>query len=119
MSLQYFSINEFRCKCGCGMNRISMDFVTRLDCARKLAGVPFVITSGCRCPTHNRAVGGSAYSSHMRGLAADIRCRGDADRFHILNGLIRAGFTRIGVGSDFIHVDADTRKRDEIIWVYR
>jgi len=31
------------------------------------------IMSGCRCPGHNRKVGGAAKSQHVFGIAADIK----------------------------------------------
>ena len=49
-----------------------------LDDARHKAGVSFVITSGVRCSSHNRAVGGKKSSSHLKGLAADISCQMNA-----------------------------------------
>jgi hypothetical protein len=54
--MQHFNIEEFACHC-CG--KIAMDeaFLARLEKAREIAGVPFKITSGYRCPKHNAVVG--------------------------------------------------------------
>lgn len=43
-----------------------------LDPLRIFYGLPIHISSGFRCPTLNRAVGGVANSQHLRGEAADI-----------------------------------------------
>lgn len=45
-----------------------------LDPARWKLGKPIVVNSGFRCPLHNRTVGGTVGSQHMRGEAADICC---------------------------------------------
>lgn len=39
-----------------------------------LGNLPIHVNSGFRCAALNAAVGGSANSAHMRGLAADIIC---------------------------------------------
>ncbi len=44
-----------------------------LDPIRKQYGKPIKITSGYRCKSLNTAVGGASNSSHMYGLAADIK----------------------------------------------
>ena len=44
-----------------------------LEPLRQHFGQPVVISSGYRCPTLNRAVGGAKTSQHMTGEAADIR----------------------------------------------
>ncbi|MBI9081934.1 MAG: peptidase M15 [Pseudodesulfovibrio sp.] len=94
------------------------DFLQRLDRARGIAEVPFVINSGYRCRSRNKAVGGSKGSSHMIGWAADIKATDDKSRGHILHGLYMAGFTRIGIRKDFIHVDADPAKNEKRTWLY-
>ena len=43
-----------------------------LDPLREAWGRPLTVSSGYRCPALNRAVGGSATSHHMDGMAADI-----------------------------------------------
>lgn len=45
-----------------------------LQRVRDLLGLPVTVTSGYRGAALNRAVGGSASSQHMQGLAADFRC---------------------------------------------
>lgn len=115
---KYFSLDEFKCPCGCGQNDMVFDFLARLEAARAGAGIPFVINSGFRCAEHNRAVGGTILSSHMFGLAVDIDVPNSRARFKILESLVRAGFTRIGVGENFIHVDDDPKKDTQVVWLY-
>ena len=43
-----------------------------LDPLREAWGGPIRVNSGYRCPALNKAVGGSPYSQHQRGEAADI-----------------------------------------------
>ncbi len=45
-----------------------------LEEIRLLLGWPLDISSGYRCPELNRAVGGSATSQHVLGMAADFTC---------------------------------------------
>jgi len=90
-----------------------------LDDARHKAGIPFVITSGYRCPSHNRAVGGVANSAHTKGLAADIACSDERSRGYIIGALYEASFNRIGIHPDFIHVDDDDSKSADVVWLYK
>ena len=43
-----------------------------LDPLREAWGGPIHVNSGYRCPELNKAVGGTPYSQHQRGEAADI-----------------------------------------------
>ena len=54
----------------------------------------------------------------MYGLAVDISCNSSRDRSIILTALIDSGFTRIGIGKTFIHVDLDKSKSQNVIWMY-
>lgn len=113
----FFKPEEFACKC-CGKGGVVSRVHKALNFARAWAGVPFVITSGYRCPKHNAEVGGVPESSHTKRLAVDIRVPSSADRFLIIQGLIEAGFTRYGIGADFIHADMDETKVQEVAWTY-
>lgn len=113
-----FSWNEFECKCGCGDNHVDVGFVIRLQKARDMDNEGWEVNSGVRCLKHNREVGSADSSSHIKGLAVDIRCVSDKRRFAIVRVLLMAGFTRIGVSKYFIHVDADTSKSSKVMWTY-
>ena len=115
---EYFNWDkEGLCKCGCGMD-VTLALKSRLEIARSVSKVPYVITSGARCTSHNNTIGGSPTSSHMNGTAVDIACTTSRERWDILNGLISAGFNRIGVDKTFIHADIDTSKVQNIMWTY-
>lgn len=118
MEYEFFKLTEFTCKCGCGFNNMQHKFLQMLDHARKIAGVPFKITSGCRCEKHNKHEGGKTTSSHLKGLAADIYVKNANHRFRITKALINAGFTRIGVATTLIHVDCDSSKIGNVMWKY-
>jgi uncharacterized protein YcbK (DUF882 family) len=123
-----FSRSEFACRCGCGEDRINPELVERLQVARTSLGFAMTITSGCRCPSHNAAEGGSATSSHLvkergdrgepYGDAADIEVSGGAHRFEVDGVLREAGFRRIGLASGFVHCDVDTDKPSPSLFTY-
>lgn len=114
--INFFEEHEFECSC-CERVVVSRELVLMLDLARELAETAFVITSGYRCKKHNQDVGGVKNSSHLKGLAVDIAVPDNVTRLKILRGLIIAGFRRIGIGKDFIHVDIDSTKPNNI-WLY-
>ena len=114
----HFLYNEFSCPC-CHKNIMQDPFLARLDAARTLAGVPFVITSGYRCVRHNIVIGGSKTSAHLDGWAADIAAEDPRTRERIIYGLIMAGFNRIGIKENMIHVDSHPDKPSNVIWSYK
>lgn len=117
--MKYFTEEEFKCKCGCGEGEMDESLLSHLDYAREVAGVPFTITSGYRCKEHNAKVGGKATSSHLVGKAVDIKATDSRSRYCILGALYAAGFNRIGIHPDFIHVDNDHTKSEEVAWLYQ
>tara|TARA_R110000824_G_scaffold54726_3_gene151171 strand:- start:1142 stop:1510 length:369 start_codon:yes stop_codon:yes gene_type:complete len=111
-----FSSHEFRCAC-CETSNMDIEFVDRLQFVRDVIGKSLKINSGFRCFSHNRTVGGADNSSHLTGVAADIRCTTSADRMVLLN-VLPDYFNRIGIASKFIHVDIDTSKASDVLWLY-
>lgn len=116
--MKHFKLEEFDCPC-CSTNYMDHTFLQMLDIAREISGVSFIVNSGYRCEKHNAdpKVGGSPTSSHLLGLAADIKCTTDAKRGRILHALYKAGFTRTGVYPTFIHVDNDLAKPQFRVWL--
>ncbi len=117
---KYFDPTEFDSpdQAGSGAEMMQPIFIDKLTFAREMAGIPFKINSGYRTIEHNSAVGGSTTSSHLRGYAADIACTRNEDRALILESLWAAGFSRIGIGRTFIHVDCDPDKYIHRVWIY-
>ena len=71
--ITHFTKSEFTCKCGCGYNPIDVKLVHVLETIRShFGGMPVIITSGCRCTKHNKAVGGVQGSKHVLGQASDF-----------------------------------------------
>lgn len=73
---EYFSKEEFACRCRCGFDSISEELVQALTDVRKHFGKSVEITSGNRCAARNKAVGGEPKSKHQEGIAADFKVKG-------------------------------------------
>ncbi len=84
-------------------------------------GQAMPISSGYRCPEHNREVGGAEHSAHMDGRAVDIAITSqrDADRLLALayrHGMRGKGLRLHGhVSGWMIHLDTQDR---DAIWTY-
>ena len=71
-----FRVREFRCKDGSDPIFVDEELVALLQQIRQHFGKPMIITSGYRTPAHNKACGGTAYSQHLYGRAADFKIAG-------------------------------------------
>lgn len=116
--MKYFKKEELQCKCGCGLYNITEDMEETLDAIREFSGTPMIVTSGCRCKFHNKAVGGSPTSSHLEGIAVDIAVKDNGGRDSLLHALYTLGIRRIGIAKDFIHFDIDKDKINKRTWLY-
>lgn len=104
---KYFKDNEIK--------GLSEKLVRKLDLAREYAGIPFVITSGLRTVEKNEAVNGVKNSEHLTGEGCDLRCRNSYERWLMVNGALKAGFTRIGIYKSHIHLGVSNPQ--EVIWI--
>lgn len=119
--MKYFKPEEFKCKCGtCDGGKMNAELLAKLNQARALANVPFVITSGFRCVPHNTAVGGKPNSAHTKGLAVDIGFSSSSQAMAMLKAFLAVGFTRVGYNSKrrFFHVDIDASLPQNVFFDY-
>ena len=77
-----------------------------------------IVNSGYRCKKHNEKVGSKENSAHRRGTAADIKCTNSIDRFKIIKLAYEAGFKRMGLEGNFIHLDVDEELSQYVFWLY-
>lgn len=106
--MKYFSPNEFRCRCGCGLGYKDMhpELLGILDELREHLGRPIIITSAIRCNAHNANVGGTRHSQHKKGTAVDIKVEGLASAS--VSGILSEWFPDscgIGTYPSFTHFD--------------
>lgn len=99
---------------------LNPNLVKILDQAREIAGVPFIISNGFRTPAQNAAIPGSAKNSpHMRGLAADLRCRDSITRSKMLWGLMQFRnilFIEVAGGHLHVDIDAGVHPMGSVMW---
>ena len=125
-----FKTSEFVCPC-CGKDGIDLRIPLKLQQIRDIVKIPMMVTSGYRCEKHNRAVGGSENSTHMKGLAADIYVAGPRSAYEIVQAAFKiGGIEGIGIKQEgskhkrFIHFDVWAEKFNEpgvprpALWTY-
>ena len=109
----HFQKSEFACKCGCGYDAINYNLVSLLEDIRAhFGGNPLIVTSGCRCATHNANVGGVQGSRHVLGKAADFYING-INKNSVLNycqalvneGRARYTYTNNSNMGNAVHID--------------
>lgn len=112
-----FKTSEFHCKgknC-CDSTLIDEKLVEWLQKIRDHFGVSVNVNSGYRCEKHNKNVGGSSSSHHMKGMAADIVVKGKTPR-EVAQYAEKIGVQRIGLYETdkdgyFVHIGSGTSKR--------
>jgi len=99
-----FKLREFQCRC-CGTVKLSPKLLMMLELMRSAWCGPLVITSGYRCPAHNKAVGGASRSLHLQGMAADISAS-ERDQARLREIAEHAGFNEVicGGAKNYLHV---------------
>lgn len=119
ITARHFKESEFKaCTPSCSMQDMNQGTITRLDMVRDLAGIPLVLNSAYRSKEWEKKQGRTGKSAHCEGRAADIRCNSSQNRWKIVKAAIQAGFTRIGIGKTYIHLDDSYTHESEVIWHY-
>ena len=111
-----FNSTEFDChgKNCCSQTIIDDKLVEYLQKIRNHFGKPITITSGYRCPTHNRAIGGATASQHAKGCACDIVVSGvtpaEVAKYAESIGVLGIGLYETNSDGHFVHIDTRTVK---------
>lgn len=103
---KHFNRTEFECHCGCGLNTVDVELLQICEQVRLWNGdKPLHVDSGCRCPSHNHAVGGTKHSQHKLGRAADLKVD-DPQKIYDLLCQHYPGKFGFGLYKTFVHVDS-------------
>lgn len=104
-------MKEFACTDGSDPVFIAPELVKVLQRIRTHFGKPVKINSAYRTPGKNKAVGGTDYSQHLYGMAADIVVSGVAPKkvaAYAETLMPKSG--GIGIYKTFTHVDVREKK---------
>lgn len=108
-----FRVKEFACSDGSDPIFIASELVDLLQKIRTHFGKKVTITSAYRTPTRNKTIGGTTYSQHLYGMAADIKVSGVSPKkvaAYVEKLMPKSG--GIGIYGTFTHVDVRrTRSR--------
>lgn len=112
--IRYFRREEFRCpcpRCGGFPEEPKEKLVRLAERVREHFNAPAVVSSGVRCPEHNREVGGAVNSRHLYGRAVDLCVRGQSPEAvaAYAGSLPECAYTYSicsgGVPTGFVHMD--------------
>ena len=119
ITAKYFNESEFKaCSPSCSLQDMKQHTMEKLDAAREMAGIPFVLNSAYRSTQWDKSNGRSGTGAHTTGCAVDIRCNTNSNRLKIVMACLAVGFRRIGIGKTYIHVDDDPAKTPNVMWHY-
>lgn len=111
-----FKSTEFDCHgSGCCLTtQIDEKLVEYVQKIRDHFGKPVNVSSGYRCPTHNKNIGGATGSRHSKGQAVDIYINGVAPaeiaKYAESIGILGIGLYETNSDGFFVHVDTRTTK---------
>ena len=106
-----FRVKEFACTDGSDPIFIDSELVTILQNIRTHFGRAVTITSAYRTPPKNKACGGTTYSQHLYGKAADIKVSGiHPQKVAEYAETLLQGKGGIGIYDTFTHIDVREKK---------
>lgn len=113
---EHFNVQEFKCKCGKNHEiKIDSKLVKFLEMLiTELKAKKCIVSSGYRCPEHDKAVGGGGFGQHTKGTAADV-CFYDENDVPISSKIVSCKAQDIGVpgianiNKNYSYIHLDTR----------
>jgi uncharacterized protein YcbK (DUF882 family) len=106
-----FKVKEFACTDGSDPIFIDTELVKILQKIRAHFGKSVTITSAYRTPTKNKACGGTTYSQHLYGKAADIKIKGvSPKKVATYAEKLMPNKGGIGIYNAFTHIDVRATK---------
>lgn len=125
----HFSNDELKChgttcgpggQTGCNVNGVQQSILDALEQFRLTSGrKPVILDDAYRCKIHNAQVGGTVDSTHLEGLAADIRIEGLTGAQLQTIALQCPLITAIGRDDYENYIHIDTRSTEtRIMWCY-
>ena len=106
-----FRVKEFACTDGSDPIFIDSELVNVLQKIRSHFGKSVTITSAYRTPTKNKTCGGSPYSQHLYGKAADVKITGvSPKKVGAYAETLLKNKGGIGIYSTFVHIDTRQTK---------
>ena len=116
--MNYFSPDELKCKCGCGLNNFKPFLLRVVNQIRHNLGKPLIRKSACRCIPHNLEEGGTDTSDHLTGEGIDLKAIHSHTRFIILETAFMLEIRRIGLAKTYIHLGINKLNPQEVFWIY-
>ncbi len=106
--IKYFEKSEFRCRCGCGADKMEEKLIRVADRVRGHFGKYATVSSGRRCSTHNARVGGVSNSRHLSGKAMDF-CIAGKTATQVLEYVQKQPEIRYAYAIDgnYVHMDVE------------
>ena len=111
-----FSINELKCRCGCGIYNFDDEFLIRVQAYRYMLDLPMTVTSGGRCKKHNKEIGGVDTSCHQcetkKATALDFYCSSMQKAYDLA---CKSGLFNEVIwyqNKRFIHLGLDRKQKD-------
>jgi uncharacterized protein YcbK (DUF882 family) len=109
-----FNLSEFNSKDGTTADQLVIKNLTilaeQLEALRDYLGKPIQVTSGYRSKKHNAKIGGAKNSTHVNGMAADIKVSNSPplEVYNAIEKLIADGKMKqggLGLYRSWVHYD--------------
>ena len=124
--MNYFHRDEIQCKCHCNIYNVEEEHIEILNQIRVELNRKMWVTSGCRCPDHNDAVGGADNSGHITTetnpcTEYDIYCVSGGFRYDLVGLCYKYKVPRIGVyySSPIVHIGFSNLLPQGTMWVMK